>query len=793
MLTFPCNQTGCSMGREMPVPTLAASGCDASSARVRPVAFAHWLGIASLLCGAAALQPALAANPGSADDQGSALQEIVVSAQRREESLQVVPISMSAITGDTLSNLGITRFDEYARMVPNLSIGTGSGTGGAGSGFGVSTTKSYTIRGVFGDNATGVYLGDSPVPPSVDPRLIDLDHVEVLRGPQGTLFGAGSMGGVVRFVPRDASGEHLSGNLDLEGSYVDHGGGGYAANGAVNIPLIKDNVALRVSFLSAFDPGLFTRTWGGPLDPRSPILPYPPGGAPVGAKDHVGAEQNTAVMSSLRITPQAIPGLTVTPMFIHQHSITNGYPLADYTPNNFVQTRPLDVPEAVGDTWNFESLTIKQETGFGNFVLFGNHLYRDGYDLEDTTDANAVVFWGLPYYVPAPIVDHLYFRDYTGEARFVSALPGPVQFIAGVYWSQENRFYYQYYNAPGFNVATGGVYGTDLTFLQGTPNADRQRAAYVNVTWQATSALQFSAGVRKAHLRHDGTYIASGPLNGGVSDNYAAHEENDTAPRYTAQYQFSPDHMLYASAAKGFRIGGTNAYVPPQCGNALAELGIANGHEFQSDSLWSYEVGLKNSWLDGRAKTRVAVYDIEWKNTQHVVVLPCLWSIVANVGASQSTGFEFELDTAPLEHLTVNLATGYENARVTQGSLESNTTNGELLQNVPQWTGALTAQYSVPLGADRSGFFMGQYTYTGNRVSYNNVSTGLLLPAYGLANLRLGVNQGPWQIALFVRNVFNTLGVTGDLLPDGAQLPGRPRLFVARPRTIGLQAHYDFR
>lgn len=733
--------------------------------------------------------PALGAE--ESNSPGSALQEITVTATRRSESLQEVPISMSAITGDSLDNLGIKHFDEYAGMIPNLSVGSGASSGGAGSGFGVSTTKTITIRGVFGDNTTGVYLNDSPVPPSMDPRLLELDRIEILRGPQGTLFGAGSMGGTVRFVARDPSLSRMSGKIEAEGSYVDHGGGGYSVNGTLNVPLVADNVALRVSALSAFDPGLFTRTWGGPLDPRSPILPFPPSGAPVGEKNHVGAEQDTGVMASLLITPQALPGLTVTPLYIYQKSSSNGYPLADYTANNFVQTRPLDVPEAVGDTWNFESLTLKQDVGFGKFIVLGNHFYRDGYDLEDTTDANAVVFWGLPYYVPAPIVDHLYYRDWTGEARFESAFRGPVQFVAGVYWSQENRFYYQYYNAPGFNVATRGVYGTDLTFLQGSPNADRQRAAYTDITYQVTSALQFSAGIRMAHLRHDGTYIASGPLNGGVSSDYAAHSENETAPRFTARYQIASDQMVYASAAKGFRIGGTNPYVPPQCDSALTSLGITNGHEFKSDSLWNYELGVKSSWLDGRVKTRVAVYDIEWKNTQHTVVLPCLWSIVANLGSTRSRGTEIELDAAPLDHLTVNLSAGYEDAKVTQGSQESNTVTGQPLQNTPRWTGAATLQYSIPMG-QRTGFVMGQYTYTDSRVSYNNSPLGLTLPSYSQVNLRTGINQGPWAAALFVRNVFNTLGVTGDLLPDGAQLPGRPRLFVTRPRTIGIQLRRDF-
>jgi outer membrane receptor protein involved in Fe transport len=757
-------------------------------ARAKRVTFvAVWSFTAVLLC----TRPAEADEASTAPTESTSLAPVIVTAQRRSESLQAVPISMSAITGDSLDNLGIKRFDQYAGMVPNLSLGTGAGSGGAGTGFGVSTTKTITIRGVFGDNTTGVYLDDSPVPPSMDPRLLELERVEVLRGPQGTLFGAGSMGGTVRFVARQPSAGQVSGKIEAEGSYADHGTGGYSVNGTLNVPLMADNVALRVSALSAFDPGLFTRTWGGLLDPRSPILPYPPGGAPIGQKDHVGAEQDTGVMASLRVTPQAVPGLTITPMFMYQRSSSNGYPLADYTAHDFVQTRPLDVPEAVGDTWDFESLTIKQDAGFGRFIVLGNRFYRNGYDLEDTTDATAQVFFTLPYYVPAPLIDNLYFRDWTGEARFESTLKGPLQFVAGVYWSQEDRFYHQYYYGKGFDATSGGMYGTDLIFLQNTPNADRQRAAYVDVTYQVTEAFQVSAGMRVAHIEHDGTYVASGPLNGGVSSNYAAHAENDKAPRYTAKYQISPAQMVYASSAKGFRIGGTNPYVPPQCGSALASLGITNGHEFKSDSLWSYELGLKSSWLDGRVNTRVAVYDIDWKNTQHTVVLPCYWSIVSNIGSTSSKGVELEIDAVPVEHLTVNLSTGFENAKVTDASVESNTVAGQPLQNTPRWTAATTMQYSLPL-RQRTGFIMGQYTYTDTRVSYNNSTTGLSLPAYGLVNVRAGINQGPWQAALFVRNLFDTLGVTGDLLPDSAQLPGRPRLFVTRPRTMGIQVRRDF-
>ena len=163
--------------------------------------------------------------------------------------------------------------------VPNLSIGAGTGAGGNGNGLGVSSSRSVTIRGVAGNNTTGFYLNDTPIPFSLDPRVLDVDRIEVLRGPQGTLFGAGSMGGVVRMITRDPVLDGTSGKAEAEGSYVDHGGGGYSTSAMLNLPLISGSVALRINAFSAFDPGLFTREWGGPQIPLSPSVPLPPDAA----------------------------------------------------------------------------------------------------------------------------------------------------------------------------------------------------------------------------------------------------------------------------------------------------------------------------------------------------------------------------------------------------------------------------------------------------------------------------------------------------------------------------------
>lgn len=722
--------------------------------------------------------------PAQTQPQAAGLEEIVVTAQRRSENLQTVPISMDAITGETMEKLGEKTFFDYASTIPNLSIGIGSGAGGGGSGFGVSTARAVTIRGVAGSNTTGLYLNDTPVPLSLDPRAIDMDHVEVLRGPQGTLFGAGSMGGTVRIITREPALNQISGKVEADATYVNDGGPGYSVDGTLNWPLIDQTMALRISAFSAFDPGYISRCWGVDTVP-SVELP----GSPSGCKPHVGASQNTGVMASLLIAPSALPGLSVIPMFIYQRSNANGYPLADYNPGDLVQNRPLNVTEAVIDTWDFAGVTVKYESAYGRFVGYATNFYRSGEDIEDGTDFGAGVLPGFPYFVAAPIWNDLYTETWSGEARFESTLSGPVQFVIGVFSELDERRWEENWFVPGANVASGSTLGTDNLYFTNQQNTDRQRAAFLNVSYDVTAALQIAAGMRWEYLAHSFTNMADGWFNGGASNDSGRHSEVDKAPRFTARYEFAPNQMVYASAAKGFRIGGTNPPLLPVCGSAFT----AEGPQYGTDSLWSFEVGSKNSWLDGHMKSRMAVYRIDWSKIQQSGVLnsTCDQTIITNSGAAVSKGAEFELDAAVLDHLTLNLAVGYEDAKISEVAPGSLTVVGQPLNQVPAWTGSATAQYSVPFG-ERSAFVRGVWTYTGSRVSYNNSQTGLALGAYNLLNLRTGINQGPWEFALFADNVCDAHGNLGDLIPESGQLPGRPRFLITTPRMIGLHVRRDF-
>jgi outer membrane receptor protein involved in Fe transport len=712
------------------------------------------------------------------------LEEITVTAQRRSEDLQTVPISMDAITSATLENLGAKNFFDYASTVPNLTVGIGTGAGGNGSGFGVSSGRAVTIRGVAGNNTTGFYLNDTPLPLSLDPRVLDIDRVEVLRGPQGTLFGAGSMGGTVRLITREPGLDEISGKVDADGAYVNDGGPGYSVDGILNLPLVAHEVGLRVSAFSAFDPGYFDRVWG---ISTAPGVALPPN-SPKGSDPHIASAQETGISISLAIAPSALPGLTITPTFMYQRSNSNGYPLADYTPNNLVQERPLDVPEAVIDTWTFAGVTVKYDAGFGRFIASGTYFYRNAFDLEDGTDFAAGVYPGFPYYVAAPLYNTLDTKTYNGEARFESALNGPIQFVVGVFSDQTERVYSETWNTPGANAASGGALGTDNLWNETAPNTDKQRAAFVNVSYDITARLQVSAGAREAYLEHDAQIWEGGFFEiGGSPYSTSSHNEHKTTPRFTARYEYAPDQMVYASAAEGFRIGGVNFPLPAAvCGEQYAQ-----GSPFNSDSLWSFELGSKNAWLDGHIKSRVSAYRIDWKNIQQTTVVPCGFDVTTNSGAATSTGGEFEVDAAIADNLTANLSAGYEDAKITEAEPGSLTVAGQPLNGVPKWSGSATGQYSIPLG-ERTGFLRAQFTATGVRTSFNNVQTGRELAAYHLFNLRSGVDQGPWEVALFVNNVCDARGNLGDVIPESGELTGRPRWEITTPRTVGVHVRRNF-
>ncbi|MDR3512457.1 MAG: TonB-dependent receptor [Caulobacteraceae bacterium] len=724
--------------------------------------------------------PALAWSAEAPAQPAAAVSEIVVTAQRRSENIQTVPLGVSAITGETLQKQGAVNFTDYAHTIPNLSFGTGNG-------FGVTTAREVTIRGIAGANTTNFYINDTPVPLSLDPRVLDLQRVEVLRGPQGTLFGSSAMGGTVRIITRQADSRETHGYIDVQGFDVNKGGAGYDVSGTFNTPIIEDQLGLKVSAYSSYTPGIFTGEYGVATTPGYTV----PSSQPVGYKKHLGDDSEYGGLATLTFTPKAVPGLTVTPMLIYQHMQGNGLPLADFNPRNLVQIRPLNVSEGVRDQWVFAALTAKYDAGFGEFISSSSLFHRQAFDNEDGTEAATVLFgaYATPplstVYQASPSPSYVNTVAYTQELRFQSKFNGPLQVIVGGYYNETRSHTIQRELTP---IDGAG----DIAFEEDVPRLNRELAGFANLTFAPTKAIELSAGVREAHLEYHYAYVADGWINGGPSNSPTSHSEDALTPRFTAKYQITDGDMIYANVAKGYRVGGQNATLPSMCDADLAAAGLPNGSvSYGSDSLWSYELGAKDSWFNGRMKTRLAAYHIDWSNIQQVILLPCTYHLTLNAGAATSDGAELEADVVPIDNLTLSFSLGYDDAKITKSPAGSNFVVGQPLNGVPRWTASLLGDYEIPTSFGAV-FVRGQYNFTGQSISYNNDPAGRVRKAYSMVDLRVGASKGPWEASLFAKNLFDVRADLGDEQSEISEMPGRPRYLIAQPRTIGLDVKRSF-
>lgn len=742
------------------------------------------------------LQPAVAADNASSDSSES-LSAITVTAQRRSESIQDVPLSVTALSGDMLTKFDSVQFDDYAHMVPNLSFGTGNT-------FGVSNGREITIRGIAGTNTTSYYINDTPLPISIDPRAVNLERVEVLRGPQGTLFGSSAMGGTVRLITRQPDLNQGFGSAEAQGFDVNHGGVGYMVSASYNLPLLQNQAAVMLSGYSTYTPGVFTGQYGIATAAIGPGGPWPtltvPASQPRQTVTHLGNDVEQGATLSLTYRPAGLDALTITPMIMHQDQSGNGFPLADYTTQNLTQVRPLNNREGDVDDWTFGNLTVKYAVPFGTFIESGTYFHRYSRDTEDGSELISIGGYGGPplggtcvagIYCPSPSPNWIISNQFTNELRFESGFPGPVQVVAGAYYNKLRQAIISAEVLPYDNLGNPG-------FTENIPRVNEEAAGFLSATYNISNAVELSAGVRQAHLEFSNAYIANGWINGGPSDSPVSSTQRATTPRVTAKYKFDESNMIYANAAKGYRIGGANSQLPNNPQNPCPPQYTAGTTPFGSDSLWSYEIGSKNSWFDGKVHSRLAAYRINWSQIQQSILLACSFHVTENVGSAVSKGAELELDGTLFTDLYVNLGLGYEDAAITDAPPGSPLPVGSPLNGVPRWTGSLLGDYSFPTSFGK-GFVRAQYSFTGSSVSDNNplavnISTVAQRErgSYSLANLFIGGKRDSWETSLFIKNLFDVRGNLGDEQSEISELPGRPRWLITQPRTIGIDIKRQF-
>jgi iron complex outermembrane recepter protein len=732
------------------------------------------------------------------------LQEVVVSARRREEALTAVPASVTAYSADLLQKQNIQSFADYATKIPNLTFQYGQASGFSATGF--SGGRVTTIRGVAGSNTTAYYLNDTPIPASVSPETLGLDRIEVLKGPQGTLFGASSMGGNLRFITRKPSLTESSFAVEAQAGHTHSAGADYGLNALADIVLIPDTMALDVAFGYLHESGFITRRFPDP---------YPSGN--LVSKDDQG--RNNLFSGSVSLHTKLTDQLEVTLSALGQDSTLMGYPatyvpLPGYEPLSYTIDRDRDVQEYSKDRWGLGSVVLNYSgTGF-SFISSTSYFSRRVKEQEDGTEGtNRFIedFYELDLGDPAlPTRNTVTDRRFTHESRvsFDENLLIPhVSGIAGVFYQRDTLTFIQ----PGIVVPAlveGGfdpAYMSDFRF----PAHEDNKAVFGELYHELIPKLTVTLGLRQYWIkqRNDaivGTGFLSAP--GGDFSPATRNEQSGRVPKVVVSYKIGEQGNVYASAAKGFRAGGAQPGLTDDfCSADLAALGLTEDDikTYKPDTLWSYELGAKNNMADGRITLSSALFQIDWSSMQQSVLLPtCTLSFISNAGKARIRGGELEVSAQPLATvpLTVQLGLGYSDGVLRDPGLLPLAANTQLAQ-VPEFTGSIAGYYQTPITNTLDLFVGADYAYTDSVKVANSDGGFVTRRPFNILNGNVGLRFGDSEFLIYGKNLLNKHLNYGDLYANGFErlelladgsLQRLPRAAVSRPRQVGVQYRLRF-
>jgi outer membrane receptor protein involved in Fe transport len=756
-----------------------------------------------LLIGLNVFSPFVPAAKAQSTDSYESIEEVTVTATRREASLQDIPLSVTALTGDMLEELGADNVQNYYRQVPNLAVvdrGPGS--------------RMYIIRGIStgivqqGAATVGVYIDEMPVTANdfqPDLVLFDIDRVEVLRGPQGTLFGEGSLGGTVRMITKDPDMQAFDALGDADISSTEDGGTNWKFDGMLNVP-VAETAAFRVSAYSRNMSGYIDRIEqpeGVQLD-FGALIGLPPGSippvldtGPIPYRSDINDEETYGGRAAFLWTPN--DALAVELSYMMQNSNYGGrntqtYPLDDLETNFFL-------PETVEDDFDLTNLTVTYEFPAVTLLSSTSFFNRDNTIQSDNADLGELVFPGLKLAGTGQLTN--WFQDqFSQEIRFVSSTDYAFDWTAGLFYLNKNNGVHQvivdeeefFVTFANFLVAPF-VITSPLQLLDITGTFDeKQFAAYGDLTYRFTDTWSATFGLRYFDYEQTNTDHNNNIniLGLGLPDATFKNDENGTNLKFGLNYQATEQVLIYVSASEGFRIGGTN--------NAP---GIPEeSRTYASDSLWNYELGLKTTLADGHLQINTAAYYVDWTDIQLALPLGFSFATV-NAGKAHVAGAEIELVAKPVENLEISLALGVNDGELSEdapGADNPGNPNpgyeGDRLPGAPDLNGAFNVLYNAPIGANGlRGFGVLEYTYTGDSTTTFNeqsfVGTGASsyfeLDSYGLLNLRAGLESGHWITTLYVENVTDE---RAELLRDNVAVA--ERITRNRPRTFGLKVQYFY-
>ncbi|MGB6356587.1 MAG: TonB-dependent receptor, partial [Steroidobacteraceae bacterium] len=735
------------------------------SGRVSKGLFASVLGLA-LVGGAVADEANL--------DQ---LQEIVVTAKKRESTVQATPISITAITGQDLQDRGITDISSIVQSVPGVSMRS--------SGPGQTELEMRGMTSSGGNSSTvGFYLDDTPLtaPASaqngkvvIDPNLYDLNRIEVLRGPQGTLYGSGSMGGTIKLVPNapdpkafDASAELILGHTD-GGNTLNNG-----ENAMVNLPL-SDSAALRIVGSQEHLSG-----WIDRIVIAQPDFPLPTGNvqggrgnvaaAPIAANYH---DVNDEVMTSARVSLlwNVTDQLSIAPSFMYQKLTQDGLSLIDSAPGTNTQYQPYNSPEPFGDRIDIGALNVKYHFDYFDLTSTTSYWTRDEDLRQDGTEQIATVL-GVPIY-PTPTIgvgqnfptslEDDKSTQKSEEIRLTSAGDTAFKWLAGYFYQDFESDWNLFVDTP-FTTIPGTI---PDAFTQYQPTKILQNSFFGEASYTFLQQFTVTAGLRRYYYHGTVNTAVSGWLSSSGTNAYdyysTGERDSGVTPKLNLAYQVDPDLLVYTTASQGFRPGGGNQPIPTsgalgtQCLQNLQAIGLNSSPlGFKADKVWSYELGEKFRDSEGRITVNSAVYFENWQHIQQNIPLACGFPFTGNAGDAHIYGTELEVSAVVASGLVASVNGSWTHAQYIANAVPD-TTIDERVQDVPEFTASGSLAYRHPIN-DSLGFIARvDNNYVGSRI--DTTAQANYLPSYDLTNLRAGVEGDHWKAELFVDNVTNRVAL----------------------------------
>ncbi|WP_336950454.1 MULTISPECIES: TonB-dependent receptor [Sphingobium] len=726
---------------------------------------------------------------------------VFVTARRVAEAQDKVPISLVRLDRNDLERRGIDTLADLAGAVPNLTMPT----------VGAFGARQPVMRGVFspiGASTVGLYVDDVPVQirslevaGNPDLRRFDLERVEVLRGPQGTLFGADSMGGTIRTLTRQPQLQGLEARASGEAAVVRGGGLTREVQAALGGAIVPDRIGARVSGYYRRDAGVIDR-----FDPAS------------GALLTKNADHGEAL--GLRLAAKLAPGehLELTPSLFYQRTDRGDLPFYESDLGPFRQSATLRQPGR--DRFLLPSLTARLDLSGATLTSVTAWLDRRNRQIVDYSGFfGEIVLGGAVPGIRTPggsysrtMVDQ---RNFTQEVRIVSDREGSVRWLIGGFYGQSRIVMEQRVVEPGIADLAQSQLGLSIEEIFGLPLLrggqsyhsrqqirERTLAAFGQATWAPAPRWEVTAGLRVSRNPLTFRLMSEGPFAGG-SNAVGPRRQTGTpvTPHASLSWRPGGDSLIYLSASKGFRSGGTNGAVPTgSCAADLSALGRAAAPDsYGSDSLWSYEAGVKAEFPRRGLHLSVAAFRIDWRRIQQSITLPnCGFSYVDNLGSARNQGVELAVRAEPLRRLTLDLALGYVDARfrrnVGPGGAGSIVAAGDRVPYVPRWSGTLAADYGFALPGRLDGFVRSEWRYAGHYRRAPSMQSVAYDPRVyagdgsDLLFLRVGLGRDGWQLSAFADNLLDSRAVlyrNAELVP----VTGSPlREMAQRPRTIGLSA-----